>query len=424
MIDRKNIPYFMAVFALLIFTSCASVSKTSGSGALYQWTQYGPNQTTVARAITESASCPMITIDGAASQMSTRAAASTDSTASFPVLSCEASIPSGAKSATINDAALPLPKSDPKRIIVVGDSGCRIKSGSAVQDCSDPDAWPWQKISDMAASKNPDLVIHVGDYHYRESCPAGVDCSGMIIGYGWDAWEADMFRPAQNLLKAAPWIVMRGNHEDCDRAGEGWERFLSPYAYSPTCTDFAAPYTISINPNLGLYVVDTGKITDGKVVQSEVDNMTSQFESITAGSGESIWLLSHKPLWDQESTIFGTTMNSLMTAAHYLPDSVTAVFSGHSHIYEYLTFPSTRPAQIIVGNSGDELDNMPDQSLVNVTFDGMNTSAGAMAAQFGFLVLDKGEGGKWSGVMYRPNGDVMTTCELNGKSFTCAAIGN
>jgi hypothetical protein len=47
-------------------------------------------------------------------------------------------------------------------------------------------------------------------------------------GYGWDTWKADFFDPAQALLKAAPWVMVRGNHETCTRAGQGWWRFLDP----------------------------------------------------------------------------------------------------------------------------------------------------------------------------------------------------
>ena len=70
---------------------------------------------------------------------------------------------------------------------------------------------------------HPDLVVHVGDYHYRENaCPAGdAGCSTSPWGYGWDAWDADFFTPAKRLLAVAPWIVVRGNHESCDRAGQG-----------------------------------------------------------------------------------------------------------------------------------------------------------------------------------------------------------
>src|SRR6516165_4212442 len=82
----------------------------------------------------------------------------------------------------------------------------------------------------MAAGFEPDLVLHVGDYQYRENkCP--VDIAGCVDagwGYGWDTWDADLFTPGAALLAAAPWIMVRGNHEECarlDKAGtDSWIR--------------------------------------------------------------------------------------------------------------------------------------------------------------------------------------------------------
>ena len=40
--------------------------------------------------------------------------------------------------------------------------------------------------SRLAAAQKPDLVIHVGDYYYRETpCPAGeAKCAGSPFGWG------------------------------------------------------------------------------------------------------------------------------------------------------------------------------------------------------------------------------------------------
>jgi hypothetical protein len=107
--------------------------------------------------------------------------------------------------------------------------------------------------------RSPDLVIHVGDYHYREDpCPLGnAGCAGSPWGYGWDVWDADFFTPGAPLLAAAPWIVIRGNHEACGRAGQGWYRFLDPRPLAPlgTCDDPAndetADYTATYAVPLG-----------------------------------------------------------------------------------------------------------------------------------------------------------------------------
>ena len=44
---------------------------------------------------------------------------------------------------------------------------------------------------------------------------------------------------AAPLLAVAPWIVTRGNHEECARAGQGWSRFLDvrPFAAAMSCDD-------------------------------------------------------------------------------------------------------------------------------------------------------------------------------------------
>ena len=106
----------------------------------------------------------------------------------------------------------------------------------------------------MAASFNPDLIVYNGDMHYREGFPEDVEkafggsanaasggsqqdnaavkakfaAAGISdsVNYGWRAWEEDFFKAAGPLLGAAPWAMTRGNHELCDRAAQGWFRFL------------------------------------------------------------------------------------------------------------------------------------------------------------------------------------------------------
>ena len=85
------------------------------------------------------------------------------------------------------------PAADIQRIIVFGDTGCRInKKKKSPQDCVN--GWPYQKIARHAAAAHPDLVIHIGDYLYREACNADTtNCSKMRTGYGWEEWREDFF---------------------------------------------------------------------------------------------------------------------------------------------------------------------------------------------------------------------------------------
>ena len=203
----------------------------------------GDGGTPVARVITVASNCPAVDVDGVSTPMKVRAPPGTEALrptlsipalskpSAFPVLTCELALAAGAASATVGGHALPLPKRMPQRIVVIGDSGCRLKASDGInQACNDPEAWPFARVVATAAATWPDLVIHVGDYHYRETaCPPGnAGCAGSPWGYGWDAWDADLFTPARALFAAAPWIVVRGNHESCNRAGQGWWRFLDP----------------------------------------------------------------------------------------------------------------------------------------------------------------------------------------------------
>jgi phosphodiesterase/alkaline phosphatase D-like protein len=100
---------------------------------------------------------------------------------------------------------LPLARPNPQRILIFGDTGCRLVPQIA-QDCNDPVAWPFPKIAAAAATARPDLVIHVGDYLYREkSCQGRTDeCPESPVGYGWNIWDVDFFAPSARLLAAAP----------------------------------------------------------------------------------------------------------------------------------------------------------------------------------------------------------------------------
>ena len=58
---------------------------------------------------------------------------------------------------------------------------------SGIQACNDPTQFPLATISNFVASFAPDLIVHVGDFYYRQmACPAAnagsVDTKGAA---GW-----------------------------------------------------------------------------------------------------------------------------------------------------------------------------------------------------------------------------------------------
>ncbi|MBA2589505.1 MAG: metallophosphoesterase, partial [Alphaproteobacteria bacterium] len=192
--------------ALLVLLSLLPLPAQAADSAWVQATAHGFE----ARLVTAEASCPTLHTATGDSVMTVRAPAN----ANFPLV-CVAPLPGGTTSATVAGITLPVPSADPQRILVLGDTGCRIK-GAALQACNDPGQWPFPQLAAAAARLKPDLVIHVGDYLYRESaCPPGnAGCAGSPWGDNWITWLADFYTPAAPLLAAAPIVLARGNHED------------------------------------------------------------------------------------------------------------------------------------------------------------------------------------------------------------------
>ena len=462
-----------AGLAAALLAGCASTGPQDAASApgniQAAWTEIGSGNQLLARVITRHAPasaqdpvCPNLLIDGAATRMSLRAAAATAAlrpTASdpseskpsaFPVSVCEAPVPASAKSAVVAGRALPLAKAAPRRIAVIGDSGCRMKkSDHAWQACNDAEAWPFAKIAAAAAALNPDLVLHLGDYQYRENaCPPGVaGCQGSPWGFGWDAWQADLFTPAAPLLAKAPWIVARGNHEECARAGQGWQRFLDtrPYSAQLSCddpahddaADHSDPYAVALGAGAQIIVFDSsGKAKGAPGAADLYQKQFSAVADLTAQPGiDTTFFVSHHPVLAFVPSARGAPkpgnrmMQSALAASHgqaYFPAGITLALSGHVHGFQAISFASDHPAAIVAGNSGDTLDaDLPDPLPANAT-----PAPGAVIGQlthharFGFLMMERPEGGKaWTFKSYAADGQLLATCRQNGRKLDCDPTG-
>jgi hypothetical protein len=469
---------------LTLVSGCAT--RPIGSRVLNAWTQLGPAGTIALRAIVPAdGDCPLAAIDDALVPMAPRARATppdgpmlevADNKAfapRFAVTSCELAVPPTARNLRIDGRALPLPKTANRRIVVVGDTGCRIKvpaigSGDPIQDCANPSAWPWPGIAAAAARAKPDLVIHVGDYHYREYCDDPATCrpvveKGFVIGYGWPGWNADFFTPANPLLAAAPWIFVRGNHENCDRAGEGWMRFLSPLAYRPCGNQkyktvsrsvfgnnmSADAYRVDLDGALSLLIADNAGQEDYRPVGATPGDV-KLFEQTLAildviPATKRLWFVSHRPIW-YDLLAAASQPNALQTVLRKgWSDKLQLAFGGHQHAFETINFavgadavdhPTGRPAQVIVGGGGTQLEALdPDSSLYEGNtgvggkerarpdgrlYDGVAAASGLLLNRYSFLLLER-DGDGWNGTVLGPNGLPITRCRLEGgnKEFDC-----
>lgn len=463
---RKPAALTAALSALTLLASCGTppaARPQTDAGIEAAWVVVGENGNGVARVITTAADCPDLEQDGVPQKMSVRmpaatiaqrgtASAAADSRPSeFPVLTCELALKKDLHSATVGGRSLPLPQAEPKKILVLGDTGCRMKKAdNAFQPCNDAVAWPFKQVSDTAASFKPDLVIHVGDYHYRETpCPDGnAGCAGSPWGYGWDTWRADFFQPAAALLAAAPWVMVRGNHESCARAGQGWWRFLDPRPVAPgrDCNrdaddrsgDFSAPYVVPVGGDAQLIVFDSAKVPYKPLAARDpaYQIYMEQFRQVNRQADAAAFniFISHHPVlaFSPEQKKDGTvepepgnaTLQAIMqsiNAKRLFPAKVQASLAGHVHLFQAIGFSSDHPAQIVSGNGGSANDiALPETLAVGVTpYRDAVVSSFTTSQTFGFMTLER-EGSQWVMKSVDRMGKLMNTCVLENQKLACA----
>lgn len=405
----------------------------------------------------DGAACPVVTVDGKDVPARTR---SNPDAARFPVTVCEVVAATGA---TVTVAGEPVPtlahlSGGPLRVAAFGDTGCNPE-----QDCAAD--WPFPALAADAAAQHPDVVIHLGDYDYRgtpsrRSADAPRVYDGCVPGEGedyvsladlanWQNWQADFFAPAEPLLRAAPWVAVRGNHELCSRGGEGWFFFLDPHSNlldplrgEPRCDApvvTTQPYRVSVG-SLDLVVLDD---TDGCDVGAWQDLEAFDYQVRTLApdlleaavladdAGGPVWLLSHRPLWSAFVGKAGEAMSDGSLAWQRaldaaldgdLPESVVMLLSGHVHEAQALVFDGPRPPQLVIGNGGTRLDSNLVALPVSGRFGGLAGSGWVVSppstpAAHGYLDAVVADASHWEGTVTSHAGAtaaplLLMTCEL------------
>ena len=407
---------FASVFALFLAAAPARSQALSPA-----WVELGEDGKAVARIVVNGPQdCPAIKIDGASRPMLLRQPMPAGLR---PV--CEYAIPSGAKSASVNARPLFLPKSDPVRVIAIGDTGCRILRRQ-IQACNDPALWPFRQVAASAASEKPELVIHVGDYLYRESpCPEASEsiCGGSPAGDNWEAWNADFFTPAAELLGAAPWVFTRGNHEDCERSWRGWFYYLDPRPWNGTCEEYSAPYLVKLG-KFQLAILDSSATKESDLDEAQVAVFASQLASLHP---ENAWLATHYPFWGFYSDARGGLPKLLVAALEAAwekaaPTGYTLILSGHVHLFEYVSVDQGRPPQVVAGDGGTQMSVPIQMSMKGTRIRGASVIASISRRQFGYTLLTR-DGNHWHLELKDQRQSVLVSCTVPGSSESCQSAG-
>jgi len=451
----------------------------------------GPIARSIVTGEYSASQCPVVIANG--NQLTSTVHASP--TADFPVTVCDTTLPATYTTATVCDEALPLVPVSPKTQLLIGDTGFRLKakkigltgvadtgtcptpgnfsacaslfdasrfhvSYQGVGQSLNPDAnqWPYKRVATAAALTNPDLVVHVGDYLYMESpcpevctqgsLPIKCTCQGMaapaaplvpgaVWGDNFQAWATQFFEPSAPLLRAAPWIGLRGNHEICTRNSNGYFRLLYPQPMpavtaGASCPNYLDAYGVS-------FANDAYIVADTSYVQSPFGPKTKACPALPAGTTiNGLWgdttsekanaaadlleytnkftaarplleptknnhFLSHCPLYavvcyschdaicnNMPSTDNGHQYQFFEPilqkafARSGLPDvlnpntnrrAMTTIMSGHMHWFQYMA-AANYPPQLVFGHGGTQLlaTTLDDSVVLQSTIVGENLS--------------------------------------------------
>lgn len=407
---------------VLLTAALAASGQLPARGKLLSaaWVELGQGGQALARVVVNTtADCPSVEADGKSLAMTPR---SPVPQGFRPV--CEAAIPAGTKVARVKNQTLAFPGADshsgPSKIAVIGDTGCRIK-GEEIQDCNSE--WPFERVAKAAAAAQPQLVIHVGDYLYREdACPEKKRalCGGSPHGDNWDAWNADFFRPAAKLLAAAPWALSRGNHEACDRSWRGWFYYLDSRPWrGGACPAMPPPVSIQLGA-FQLIEFDSSAVKNGSPDPEQVRNYAAQLASLHASNA---WLVDHHPFWairqGKNGALPLAETEALQKAWDQAsPQGINMVLSGHTHVFELLGYGPQRPLQIVAGDAGTTLEKGIPHQIDGADIYGMMVEQSDEEEEFGYTLLTKSSTG-WTLSLRNTQSKELLNCAIQDRQALC-----
>ena len=434
---QPNFPRSLTLLATLLFLLTSPLrAYATDTDVIAAWVQYTVDGVE-ARAVVQDR-CPAIRIDGRSVGMVERAAPTEEHLNTV----CTAKLPRGVRSVRLNGEHLPVPVEQPKRIVVMGDTGCRLsKKHGLYQSCDNDSLWPFAQVARSVEAAAPDLILYTGDYIYRESpCLDGdVGCKespyiiydpkdGEDVPARSHTWEADWLLPGQPVHRAAPLLLIRGNHEVCKRAGKGWFRYLDarPYSGDGDCEDATDPWVVTFR-SMQIAVMDVTSTKD-EHGNSRAPQFAAQLRQLDSELYKPAWIASHRPFFafgaDDEPNKDGKPVRKIHTSELHdvvreagVPRATRLFVGAHIHLAGVLNFDQGRPPQLIVANGGTQLvPSVP----VPPEIDGVAIQLHKVIYQYGFVTMSSKHRNRWSMSFNDVEGRGLERCLLSGKRVRCA----
>ena len=227
-------------------------------------------------------------------------------------------------------------------------------------------------------------------------------------------WHADWFEPGKYVNKAAPLILIRGNHESCARAGTGYFRYLHHGPETHCLDSYADPTGTATQPwivdfkGFQVGITDTSTHPKDDTVQdfaSQLNLLGLYFEANTKPA----LFGSHYPFYgwgtdDDDITGSEGTKGicksmfdaSQLTDWGHMPPSFDMLLGSHIHLGSITSFEdgsdgTRNPPQVVMGNSGTQFVAMsePPSDIF-----GVEVRQTEVMYQYGYLIATQMKGGK------------------------------
>jgi hypothetical protein len=178
-------------------------------------------------------------------------------------------------------------------------------------------------------------------------------------------------------------------------------------------------YTIQLG-TLQLIEFDSSATNQASVDPAQLRNYTAQLASLHA---ENAWLVDHHPFWALKPATPGSPAiaetDVLQQAWNQAsPQGIAMVLSGHTHLFELLSYGTERPLQIVAGDAGTKLDKAVQGQTNGAQIYGLMVQTSEDEEQFGYTLLTKSASG-WTLSLRNPKAHEMLNCHIEGRQARC-----
>jgi hypothetical protein len=220
---------------------------------------------------------------------------------------------------------------------------------------------------------------------------------------------------------AAPLVLIRGNHETCSRAGDGWFRYLDARPAPAACKDSTEPWVVGFDA-MQLAMMDVASL-ESRNGDPLTELFAAQIESLAGGLTEPSWIVAHRTFWgygaDDDTGELTTPTKELQDAVRKvgLPGAVELLVGAHIHLAEVLDFGGERPPQLVVANGGTQLVPRVEPPR---QIDGVDIRSQEVIYQYCFVGMTAQRDGGWTISFRDVDGREIERCGLRGKRVRCA----